>query len=266
MITAKLAGGLGNTLFQIANVIAYATRYNFPYQIPQELYLYNKYPMYFKHLPLLTSRYDDFGTYRETSFTYREIPRREQICFEGYFQSWKYFWDCRQQVFDAILPGFEKVEALAKTFNYVSTISIHVRRGDYIEYNNIHPPVTLEYITKAMEYFIERGYSNFTVFSDDYEWCYDNLHGLFPDADITVTIMKTILESDPVTDTLFDLYAMSLHEHQIISNSTFSLWAAFLNPNPKKIVVAPSNKNWFGPNTEYDAKDIMPDSYVRIEY
>ena len=268
MITTKLMGGMGNTLFQIANCIAYSKRHHFEYQIPQHMDNYKKYPLYFRHFPLLDRGFEKFGLYKEKSFCYNEIPRKEQIVFEGYFQSWKYFWDYREEVFDAIRPGFKRIEEAAKDFNYISTISIHVRRGDYVEYQDIHPPVTLDYLKQAMGYFIDRGYSHFTVYSDDYEWCKKHIPDLYPDPkmDIKVTVLGVSLHSDPVTDALFDMYTMSRHEHQIISNSTFSLWAAFLNKNPKKIVVAPSNKNWFGPNTEYDPKDIMPDSFVRIEY
>lgn len=268
MITCKLVGGLGNQLFQIANCIAYSIRYNESYQIPQDLGDYGKYGIYFRHLPRLTQKFEDFGYMREPTFRYQEIPKKEQICFMGYYQSWKYFWDVREQVFDLIRPGFGLMESVDYSkVEFLGLVSVHVRRGDYVEYKDIHPPVGMEYLKKAIGHFFDLGYYRYTVYSDDIQWCKDNMDPGEIGEGVSFNFMDTSL-GDPIKDALFDMYTMSRHEHQIISNSTFSLWAAFLNQNPDKIVVAPSNRNWFGPGaaSEYSAEDIMPDDYVRISY
>ncbi len=264
MITCKLVGGLGNQLFQIANCIAYCKRYGFEYQIPQTLGDYKKYAIYMKHLPVLTSKFEDFGYLYEQGFTYREIPKREQVCLIGYFQSWKYFWDQKEEVFAKIREGFSQIELLKIPYDYTGRVSVHVRRGDYVEYRDIHPPVTLEYIKKAVTYLNDRGYYRYTVYSDDIDWCRENMGEEFFPGCVFEFVSSTF--DDPVKDALFDMYTMSRHDHQIISNSTFSLWAALLNTDPEKIVVAPANGNWFGADTEYDAIDIMPDNYIRIAY
>ncbi len=276
-ITTKLVGGLGNQLFQIANCIAFSIRHNIAFEIPQVLDpAYKKYAVYFHHFPPLARSFDDFGTYREPSFTYTEIPKREQICFEGYFQSWKYFEDYKKDIFNLIWHGiiktnykdsFNRLLLLNNQYHY--QVAIHVRRGDYAsEYNTTHPPVSMEYLRKAIYFFYEKGHRSFTVFSDDIHWCKNNL---VKDCFIVAPDAKFLFAEPNETNTenenvLFDFYSIASHSHQIISNSTFSLWAAMINTNPDKIVVCPDESNWFGKDAPYDAKDIIPTNFHRIKY
>lgn len=268
MITTRLYGRLGNQMFQIANCIAHALRHGMEYQIPSQTTNPEKWPAYFTHFPVLKQSQDNFGTYRELHHGYTEIPRREQIIFDGYFQSYKYFWDYRFQVFEALAPAFSFIND--KGFNYAKRVSIHVRRGDYVELNSIHPPVTIEYLKQAIDYFVQQQYLNFTVYSDDIEWCKENMKGILPEKFkqwVNFKFMDQPLQ-DPVKDALYDLYTMSKHEHNIISNSTFSYWAAILNNNPYKIVYTPGAENWFGPECKdftgnrLDVSSMMPPEWI----
>lgn len=278
-ITTKLVGGLGNQLFQIANCIAYSLRYGQEYQIPQALDTgYNKYAVYFHHLPPLTTDINNFGTYREPeSLAYCEIPKKEQICMIGYFQSWKYFEDRKREVFNIILDGFEKYRQMFEANHTplrLNDAAIHVRRGDYAsDYSDTHPPVTMEYLKKGIYFLYEKGVRVFTIYSDDLNWCRETLpKGCFFVAhDAVFRYSDELLtgrpgKMDETENVLCDFYNMKMHAHQIISNSTFSLWAAMLNDNPDKIVVCPDESNWFGKSAPYDAKDIIPTNFHRIKY
>jgi len=110
--------------------------------------------------------------------------------------------------------------------------------GDY------HTNLGMEYYGKAIRYFTDRlGRCDFLIFSDDIEWCKDNfLRGEFLFSD-------DVSESDA-------LQKMSLCGHNIIANSTFSWWGAYLNKNKDKQIIAP--KNWFGPlNQIKDFSEIL---------
>lgn len=278
-ITTQLQGGLGNQLFQIANCIAHALRHNMEYMIPREKADHLKRPVCFTHFPPLTIPFNDFGFYRETSFTYKEIPRKEQICFIGYYQSWKYFWDVKEKVFEHIMPGFDVLglKGMKKTdIVPVGSVAIHIRRGDYLDENfqNIFPSVGMDYIKKAVNFFTKKGYYSFSVYSDDIAWCKEAIRNDPEFGDRSFFFMEA-KSKDPVKDDLFDFYTMSLHDHQIISNSTYSLWAAMLNTNPDKMIVCPHEDIFFGPQVPdlgdwYEkvpltAIDLLPEDFIRIK-
>lgn len=203
-ITVKMQGRLGNNLFQFAAAYALALRNNDR--------LIN-----FEHV-------ENYPIYKEPCFEYKEIPYQKDIFLSGYFQSEKYFIDFKDEVITTIKEqlGFN----ISKPNN---KISIHIRRGDYVG-NECHPHITLEYINSAINYFKELGYNDkdFIVFTDDVRWCRVNLP--YP-----ISINRTARE---------DMELMSCCEHNIIANSSFSWWGAWLNQNPNKIVIAP--KIWFG--------------------
>lgn len=265
MITTKLYGRLGNQMFQIANCIAHAVRHQQPYSIPRETTHPDKWPVYFTHFPPLTIRFVDFGMQWEQAHGYSPIPRREQICFDGYWQSYKYFADVLQIVLDSFAPAFN-FPAL-DGIDFTGNVSIHIRRGDYVQLSTIHPPISLQYVKDAVAYFVNLGYGHFTIFSDDIPWCKANVTtSIFSQVqgEVFLRYMDTTVK-DPVQDALFDMAAMARHEHNIISNSTFSLWAALLNKNPNKIVVTPALSNWFGPAYQHlDVTDLLPPTWVQM--
>jgi hypothetical protein len=164
--------------------------------------------------------------------------------FEDYFQSEKYFLDCK----DEILKEFQFKEKLQVPEG--NSAAIHIRRGDYVKFANIHLVCTPFYYESAIAY-IQRKVEKpiFYVFSDDIEWCKEN-----------VKIPEPCFYIDNLNKpSSHDMQLMSLCKHNIISNSTYSWWAAWLNQNPGKIIIAPDK--WFADSRE---TDIYTDNMVRI--
>ena len=129
-----------------------------------------------------------------------------------------------------------------------NTCSIHVRRGDYLNLSEHHPLCDIEYYKDAMEHMPND--TVYLVFSDDISWCKENFLG-----DNYIFIEDN---SD-----IFDLYLMSLCHNNIIANSSYSWWGAWLNNNKNKIVVSP--KMWFGPaKVGLDTKDVHCKNWIKI--
>lgn len=240
MVCAKQYGRLGNNLFQKAAAIGYAVKHQLPYSLS----------------PAVCAQKIDI---REYTHAYQELPFSEQwkhqcIRLDGYWQSEKYFAHCREEVLKAFSYRLEPV--------FPDTCAIHVRRGDYLNYPDKHPVVTEEYIRLAVNVMISKtNICKFKFFSDDIAWCkelIEMLHKEYPDIWWGYSEGRTEAQ---------DLAHMFSCQHQIISNSTFSWWGAWLNQNPAKVVVSPSKHNWFGPgNAHLDTSDIIPDSWIQIKY
>jgi hypothetical protein len=110
----------------------------------------------------------------------------------------------------------------------------------------------MAYYEEALTFF--PGDMPVTVYSDDIEWCKTQFNGQWH----SFSEGRSPLE---------DLLAMSRHEHQIIANSTFSWWAAYINKNPDKFVVSPSADNWFaGTNKRHNTKDLIPAKWHQIKF
>lgn len=247
MVSVKLVGQMGNQMFQIAAAIGYAKKHNMSFHIPNRTENEKVWPMALKWMGSGPVPMPGSVIWHEPSHAYTEIPKHDNIILSGYFQSEKYFLHARQLIFDAF--GFQN-----KTF--VGLVSIHVRRGDYLRFPNKHPVVTLDYIQQAIEYFNKKGYKRFLVFSDDIRWCKENFK-----------FAGNHFEYSAGLSPLDDMAKMMICEHHIISNSTFSWWAAWLNQNPHKIIVSPSKENWFGPgNKHLNTDDLIPDSWIQIKY
>ena len=128
------------------------------------------------------------------------------------------------------------------------TCSVHIRRGDYIRYKDYHNNLSIEYYEKC---FHEKKDSHLVFFSDDIEWCKKTFRNK------EATFIKT--ESD-----VLEFYLMSRMRDNIIANSSFSWWAAWMNLNKNKHVIAP--KKWFGPkNTHFLTEDIIPKTWELID-
>jgi len=164
--------------------------------------------------------------------------------FTGYFQNKKYF-----NLEDD--KGIEFNKKVIKESNFLleelnidpsEFVSIHVRRGDYLKIDQ-HPVQDMSYFNKAMDLFPN---SSFLVFSDDPEWIKQKFN----------TENCTCFPTQ--YDAFIDLYCMSICSSNIIANSTFSWWSAFLNKNVDKTVVYPNN--WF----KGKDIDIFPDDWIGL--
>lgn len=250
MITHKsigYSGRLGNQMFQYAALKACAARKNMECYLPNHTsvkqdgcfdFTNNKWISYKLDLydcfnitaPLLNRT--EQSVYAELGYSYDNhiLDIEDDTAIEGYFQSYKYFEDCE----DLILKEFTfKDEILnsckSEMLKYTNSVAVHIRRGDQVAHPGMWN-VTLEYIQAALERFNDDEYT-FLIFSDDIEWCKQ----VFPEG---VVFMEGRNQYE-------DLCSMSLCEHNIISNSSYSWWAAYLNKNKNKKVIVPSN--WFIP-------------------
>jgi hypothetical protein len=180
------------------------------------------------------------------------------LYLDGYWQSEKYF----DSIADVIRREFtlkEKrghVSRVAKVISgAANAVSLHVRRGDYVENqstNAFHGTCPLEYYSNAVALIKSRfGDAHIFVFSDEPVWARENLGLAAP-----VTVV-----SDGDLRPAEEMHLMSCCQHHIIANSTFSWWGAWLNEHPEKMVIAP--KRWFS-NLAIDTKDLLPERWIRI--
>ncbi len=232
-------GRLGNSLFQIAATIGIAKANGMDYG-------FNKwdYEGYFK-IELPKAPLGDMSPLREQDFGFSSYEVSPELDYElmGYFQSEKYW----EHIKDEIIDGFDRVRAIPPLLQIHDIISVHVRRGDYLKLSNYHTNLTLDYYKRAMAMFPG---SPFFVFSDDIGWCERNIKG-----NGVSYIPSTVGEVE-------SLKLMSQCSHNIIANSSFSWWGAYLNRNPDKIVIAP--KQWFGKDGPQNTQDLIPKSWVTI--
>lgn len=248
MISVILRGGLGNQLYQIAVAYAYAKKYKMEYCIPvgtNEPHYEGQQPYIFPGITYCKKPHK-LERYTESGFHYEEPPpRMKNIAFDGYFQSEKYFEGYREELIERFGFKWEKREGW---------ISLHVRRGDYLLSREYHPVMPLSYFSKAIQHYMERGYSKFLVFSDDIGWCRENINiNRFPTCEFEYSEGRTEIE---------DLELGSNCMHQIMSNSSFSVWQHILNRNKNKTCAAPSV--WFGENVNFNTKDVYPTTSIII--
>lgn len=188
--------------------------------------------------------------YQERQFGYcsetEKLPDNTDLY--GYFQTEKYFSEASAYIQECF--RFKK-EIKEKAFEYwdenierdgtFTYCSLHVRRGDYVMYPDHHPTCSAEYYSKAIEKMDKLGRILYVVFSDDPAWCREEFKGE------NFIIAET-------GDQFQDMLLMSYCHHNIIANSSFSWWGAWLNKNPFKKVISPSR--WFGPAIPKDVSDI----------
>jgi len=248
MISAYLQGGLGNQMFQIATATAFAKRnknkacFNFNNcHTPLQGNTSKKY----KHTVFSEICDRDnikiSSVYNEPKFSYTEIPYTKDLLIKGYFQSYKYFEDYENDIQELFTLPTSIVRA-----GYDNITSVHVRRGDYVNLKHYHGICDLEYYQNAMK---EIGNSHFLFFSDDMDWVKENFKG------------DNISYSN-YDEEIIDLALMSICHNNIIANSSFSWWGAYLNKNKNKKVIAP--KNWFGPKGPKDTQDLIPPSWIKM--
>lgn len=271
MIITKINGGLGNQLFQYAAGRALAHHHQTElvldlswYKQPPlgntpRAYELDKYPIVariagpqeesafrfyhgriLRRVPLLPRPWRHA---REAHFQYDPVFLNlpDNTYLDGYWQSNKYFEEIGSLIRSELqaIPGpGQKNQLLLDDISSKNSIALHIRRGDYLSNPTAaqyHSVCSLEYYQNAVQLIAAKvANPHFFVFSDDVAWAQANLNLRFP-----VTFV-----GHNVGDQAFqDLRLMSHCKHQIIANSSFSWWGAWLNPNPNKMVVAP--KKWF---------------------
>jgi hypothetical protein len=248
MVSWRNFGRLGNTHFQAATCISYALKYGLEYSAPN--WTSDNYwsPLYFKHLihPKYNKRED--GLINESCHEYQELPYKPEwenlnIVLNGYFQSWKYIDEYRNEIIKAFNYPYEMKEGIC---------SIHARFGDYLNLPKKHILIDKDYLLEAMNYVYERtGSERFKVFSDDLNYFKSNFGQLH---NFTYSTNNDIVE---------DLIEISCCQDNIGSSSTFSWWGAWLNQNQEKIVITQSK--WFQDGWgDLETKDIIPSNWIKI--
>lgn len=260
MINMTVMGGLGNQLFQWACARNLQEKYG--HSINYDLSFYNgqdkRRPQLNEFKYLVFSNVEENYTLGQVSigdsFSYTDFLRydlsqtQRRYNLQGYWQSEKYF----EENADVIRNNLEIDPRIDYHINdnypfigNEKTVSIHIRRTDYVSSNGYHPVQPVSYYEGALD---QIEYDKLVVFSDDVDWCKDNLN------------FNNMVFAEGNTN-IEDLYLMSMCQHNVIANSSFSWWAAWLNKNEDKKVIAPSK--WFGPGAP-SSQDIIPEGWITI--
>lgn len=249
-VVPKFYGRTGNVFFQVAAAIGYAKKYGTDWFIPNHYHhreIYKHWNLQiFRGNPRKLHVYD--RTLSDATWCYEQIPFHPGgVEIRGFFQSLKHFDNAEAEVKSVFrLP-----------VNPIDFVSLHVRRGDYLDTNQqTFCPVDMNYIRQAMSVFKNMGKTKFMVVSDDLPWCMENVKD--PDCEIRFSDGKSVIS---------DLTLMASCTDHIISNSTLAWMAAYLGYNENKVIVSPHNDapNWFL-HSRMDTKDLLPDSWVKIKY
>tara|TARA_R110000787_G_scaffold184181_4_gene296050 strand:+ start:727 stop:1608 length:882 start_codon:yes stop_codon:yes gene_type:complete len=293
MIIIKLQGGLGNQMFQfaLASIIAKKNKSllkidtnsfdsNIEGITPREFELSifdNSYKKAlfteienFQKSSFVNKLKKKLGlnytkVFRESNLRFNDkvLKLKSPIYLEGYFQSYKYFLG--EEGYVENIFSFPKGEIEGKNIKFLSDIEnnnstgVHIRRGDYLndkETQEFHGNCGKEYYSKAIDFFEKQNEDvTFVFFSDDIEWVKNEFNYL--------DSKKIFIVGNTGENNWIDLFLMSSCSHQIIANSSFSWWSAWLNKNKNKKVIAP--KNWFAnEKANKDANDLIPSSWIRF--
>lgn len=252
MIHVIFEGRLGNNLFQYA--AARTLDKDVVICIPYKEYYDNaiKYKdIFFKNSKILPYIPNDVYIWQQPSFgiTNPPISSQNNICLKGYFQSYKYF-NLSIIKKEYSIPQFilEEINSFYPEIIKHPFITMHVRRGDYLNALYQYPFCGKKYYYDALKHLPKD--LPVIICSDDIKWCKQN----FKEERFIFSENHSFL---------FDFFIQTLATHNIISNSSYSLWASFLNSNPEKIVCAPSL--WFGFNSIEDTSEMLPPSYIIIK-
>lgn len=259
--------GLGNNMFQYAAGLAYALQHN------KKLYVYGDISNLENafDLDLNIPQNNDISVFKK--FWSKKIPfigdkfiepnnfdgnlQHDQYVFLwGLFQNEAYFKKYRKEILRAFRFKKEmsdKNKQLAQLIQKSNSIAMHIRRGDYLAENSVQHVLSPYYYKLAADYIAKRVKNpHFYIFSDDMAWVKQNIKLKYP---------HTFVEHNSGKDSYNDMRLMSLCKHNIIANSTFSWWGAWLNENPNKIVIAPDiwlkNKAWF-------VDRVVPKDWIRL--
>jgi hypothetical protein len=182
----------------------------------------------------------------------------------GYFQSPKYFEKYKESICKLIKLDVKKLIIKNKVgldFENDTIISMHFRLGDYKKYPDKHPILTEKYYSNCLTYFNNQLTSNYNVlyFCEEVDlkevnYTINNLKKKFP--------LKKFVRADPMLKDWEQMLLMSICNHNIIANSTFSWWGAYLNSNLEKIVCYP--EEWFCLETKKDTSDLFLEDWIKI--
>lgn len=274
MVIVRLIGGLGNQMFQYATARAISLRnrstikldVSFLKNNPKRSYALNHFNIIeefasqeevdsfrgsmirkvagriFRMVPYFRpSRMKTIALERTHGFDPSVLDLPGNIYLVGYWSQWKYFIDVEQMIrqdfrFKSDLDSMNL--SVAEEIHATSSVSVHVRRGDYVNDPNIigfYEICSVPYYLAAVKAICREVQNpHFFMFSDDPEWVQENIKLDWPCTYVTHNVGNSDHE---------DMRLMSMCKHHIIANSSFSWWGAWLGQSPDKIVYAP--ERWF---------------------
>ena len=251
---------LGNAMFVYSALKAICTKNNYQLKLPN-IQIFNDFNLKIEELKEADKHQLKYQIITE-EFPYNEqffnIPDNTNMF--NYFQSEKYFLNIRDELLNDFSLKEELNKPVEELYNQLkgdsnrTLISIHIRRTDYLDprYSSFHPVCSMEYYKEALKQFDEIENKFFVICSDDIEWCKENFSFLQPNVYYSVGLKNSQ-----------DMILMSKCEHNILANSSFSLFSTFLNKNNNKIVIAP--KKWFGIyDINHNTKDLYPKGCIII--
>jgi hypothetical protein len=201
--------------------------------------------------------------FKEKSFIYNEevFQNDPPLYLDGYWQSEKYFLDISKHLYSEFVLKQPLDKTNQEMMNQINdsksnAVSLHIRRGDYVKNPKTalyHGICSLDYYRSAADYLAARLEApHFYVFSDDLEWVSNNLE---------LPYLMTLVDVNGPDRGASDMTLMMACRHNVIANSTFSWWGAWLNQHVGKIVIAP--ERWFI-EASLDTRDLIPASWVRL--
>lgn len=252
-VSVELGGGTGNQMFLVAAAYAHALDIGGRaiYPTAKIDHLRNMSPIFSK-----IKRYN--GTkpppqsemFYESNMEYVQLPKdKRSIHLKGAYFSAKYFDHHRAEILELYAPSPELKQSLETKYKELlskETVAIHIRRGDYLTVADANGLLmcdlagTTDYYNKALSQF-DKDKHHFVIFSNDIEYAKKMTEFKEIDPD-HITFIQGQKEYE-------DLYLMSMCKHQVMSNSTFSWWAAYLRNHPNAKVTYPMNAFWGGAAT-----------------
>ncbi len=251
-VIAHVYGQLGNNLFQVAAASALAWEHHaepcFPdFNSNSPVYCH----VFFRCSNRRPSKNIAFG-WREPSYSYNPIPYHPDMQIDGYFQSEKYFSRYRKQLLELFAPRSDDLAYIRKKYSrllkHPQTVGVQIRYYKWeFPAGGLYPQYGKEYLEAAMAKFPDT--SLFVVSSNNVD---------FAKKSMPLWAKNVVfLENEP---NYIDMYVLSYCKHNIITNSSFGWWSAWLNQNPEKIVVRPAK-----PFPGLPTQDVCPEEWIAID-
>ena len=257
MIVPMLKGGLCNQMFQIAAGYAlslkmkcpFGINYNLPHHCIQGYHPSKYRDTVYRNIP--TTEEIPKVKYSEPRFNYNPLPETDELLYDGYFQSEKYFADCKDDIRRLFTFPEELCSNIKTTFSILKhpVVGVAVRLGDYLKYVDVFGTLELDYY--------ERAKLHICVDDATYILVTDDANGATKK--LGKALFSPLMWCNSGNE-IKDLYALTLCDSIIMANSSFSWWGAWLGN--EKTVVCP--KTWFGPKGYHPHDDIYCKNWIRI--
>ncbi len=283
-MTCKLAGGLGNQLFQIYTTIASAMEsqnrfffiniYELKSSVTYRHTYWDTFLVSLKPFLMEIDKLQDVVFIKEKNFIYEPIkikydPTTTKMLI-GYFQSYKYFDFYSSVIYRLLKIDNYKIQLTNKYSTLINEdipISMHFRIGDYKKLPDHYIILKENYYRTALNYLLEKTQLDKKKNRKVLYFCEDQD---LEDVENIINILKleflTVIfeRADPTLEDWEQLILMSLCRYNIIANSTFSWWAAYLNTYREKKVIYPDA--WFGSKSNHNTSELFPTYWIQVKH